>query len=74
MPVYDEKPMRWYWASLFLIIVFLLITSPYQLGDRELYWQEGDYAAMAQDPDLFIPLAQGELLPSTFPMFPWLDG
>ena len=71
----NEKPPEGGKAIIFLVIAFFLIFAPLQLGDRELYWSEGDYSAMTMEMDFALPLtiAHGELIPATFPMFPWIS-
>ncbi len=73
MSRYEEINPRWYWFF-FLLIAFALIYFPLQLGDRELYWDEGTYAAMATEMNFQSPLtvAHGELIPNSFPLFPYL--
>lgn len=74
MPIYAENDFKWHHAALLLIVCYLTIFFPFDLGERELYWRECDYAAMASEIDRFPPLtvAHGELIPRSFPMFPWL--
>ncbi len=74
MPRYEEKTSGWILAALILVVAFLAIYSPWQLSDRELYWQEGYFAAMAMEMDYFIPLtfAHGMVIQDSFPLFPWI--
>ena len=74
MPVYEEKNPKWYWAVLFLLPVFLAVYSPFHFGSRELHGSEGIYAAMVMEINLLVPLtvAHGELIPSSYPLFPWV--
>ena len=72
--IYEESTPKWYWAALLLGLAFLLMYPLWQLGDRELYWREGSFAAMAMEIDwerLTIK-AHGELIPMSFPLFPWI--
>lgn len=73
MPRYDEKTPGWIAAALILIAAFLIIYSPWQLSDRELYWQEGYFAAQAMEMDYFMPMtfAHGMVIQNSFPLFPW---
>jgi hypothetical protein len=77
MSIHYEESGRVKRTALFLTAAFLIIYCPLQLGDRELYWREGEYAAIALEmtPES-VPLAaaHGEVIPETFPMFPWLAG
>ncbi len=56
-----------------ILICFFFIYPLFQIGLRELRWDEGYYAAMAVEMDLLRPetVAQGELIAS-FPLFPWI--
>jgi hypothetical protein len=71
-----EKVFKWYIAIVILATAFFLIYSPFQFKDRELYWREADYAAMAGEIDFVLPLtlAHGKIIPQTYPLFPWLAG
>lgn len=68
-----EREPGFFYSSLFLILCFVLIYSPFHFGGRELYWREGDYAAMAQEMDLLFPstVAHGEIFLQSFPLYPW---
>ncbi len=73
MPRYEEKAPGWIAAALVLVTAFLIIYSPWQLSDRELYWQEGYFAAQAMEMDYFMPMtfAHGMVIQDSFPLFPW---
>ena len=73
MPRYEEKTPGWIAAALVLVVAFLIIYSPWQLSDRELYWQEGFFAAQAMEMDYFMPMtfAHGMVIQDSFPLFPW---
>lgn len=74
MAIYEERQPGKLQAALFLIAVFLIIFFPLQLGERELRWDEGYYAAMASEMDILKPntIAHGEMITSSYPLFPWL--
>ena len=74
MPRYEEKAPGWIAAALILVVAFLIIYSPWQLGDRELYWQEGYFASQAMEMDYYIPMtfAHGVVIQDSFPLFPWI--
>ena len=74
MPRYEEKSSVWIVAVLTLIAAFLIIYSPWQLGDRELYWQEGYFASQAMEMDYYMPMtfAHGMVIQDSFPFFPWI--
>ena len=74
MAIYEESAPSWKRTALFLALAFLVIYSPLQLTERELYWNEGIYAAVALEMNSFPPvaLAHGELVDESFPLFPLL--
>ena len=74
MPRYEEKSSVWIVAVLTLVAAFLIIYSPWQLGDRELYWQEGYFASQAMEMDYYMPMtfAHGMVIQDSFPFFPWI--
>lgn len=76
MAVYEEKVLKWYYAVPFLALAFMLIYPFYQIGDRDLYWSEGDFATMALEMQGIppLPLAHGEIIPDTYPLYPMLVG
>jgi len=72
--VYDE-PAPWTGKTIvFLVLAFLAIYSPFQLGTWELRWQEGRNAAIALEMPLWPPstIAHGERMPYAHPVFPML--
>lgn len=70
----EEKVLKWYKAALLIACSFLMMYSPIQIGDRELYWREADYAAAATEMSMTMPCttAHGKILSDTYPLFPWL--
>lgn len=73
MAIYKEDSPERIKSVFFLILAFCAIYSLFQLGDRELRWKEGLYAAEALEMDLLSPntIAHGELISSSYPLFPW---
>lgn len=71
MAIYHEDITKWYKAALFLVFAFLVIYSPWWLAERELLWNEGEFAAIVQEMDIFFPvtIAHGEIV-NSFPLFP----
>ncbi len=70
----EEKSFSAIGGGLLLAVVFLIIYSPLQLSERELYWQEGYYAAQALEMPSALPIAvvHGEVVNNSFPLYPWL--
>ncbi|MEM4248438.1 MAG: glycosyltransferase family 39 protein [Candidatus Nanoarchaeia archaeon] len=73
MKIYEEKSISKFFAFLLLLFCFLLIYPIFQIGERELRWDEGYYAAIANEMDILKPttVAQGEFILS-YPLYPWL--
>jgi len=71
---YEEKQPDLLKAALLLLVVFLVIYSPWNLGIKELYSKEGKYAAVALEMDLSRPstVAHGETLSYFYPLYPTL--
>ena len=71
---YEEKYPKTILSILVLIIIFVILYSPWHLGLRELLGSEGKYAATALDMNLFFPstIAQGETLSYYYPLYPWI--
>ena len=71
---YEEKYPKTIVSIIALIIVFLILYSPWHLGMRELLGTEGKYASMALDMNLLYPstIAQGETLSYYYPLYPWI--
>ncbi|MDD4180229.1 MAG: glycosyltransferase family 39 protein [Victivallaceae bacterium] len=70
----EEKKFSKAGGILLLVLSFFVLYSPLQLGERELYWQEGFHAAQAQEMSLTLPItvAHGEVINNSFPLYPWL--
>jgi hypothetical protein len=70
----EEKNLNPIWGALLLAGVFLILYSPLQLHERELYWQEGYYAAQALEMPNLLPITvvHGEVISNSFPLYPWL--
>lgn len=73
MAIYQEDVTKWYKAALFMVVAFLIIYSPWWFADRELLWNEGEFAAIVQEMDIFFPvsIAHGEIV-NGFPLFPMI--
>ncbi|MFA7230977.1 MAG: glycosyltransferase family 39 protein [Victivallaceae bacterium] len=73
MARYEEKTLNWFICATVLSVAFLILYCPYQLGGRELYWQEGYYAAQAIEMEFMppMPLAHG-VAQNSYPLFPLL--
>ena len=74
MAIYEEKKPLIGRSIILLIFAFLVIYSPFQLGEWELRWDEDQYAAIASEMNLTHPytIAHGEQVPMVAPLFPWL--
>ncbi len=74
MAALREKPMSCWAGLLLLLLAFAVLYQPWRLGERELFWNEGDYAVQAQEMDRSLPLAvaHGVALPNAFPFYPLL--
>lgn len=71
MAVFEEKRI-WPWAApVLLALLFLLTFPPWHLADRELFWNEGEYAVAVEEMSSIPPVVtgHGHLLSSTFPLF-----
>lgn len=71
MARYEESAPNTLTVALFLSALFLLVFQPWQIGFKELYWQEGMTAAAALELDLpsLAMRAHGELLGSAYPLY-----
>lgn len=72
MAKYEERAVSSGSVILLLIMVFLMLFQPWQIGGKELYWDEGMYAAEALEFNSFPPVAtaHGELIAEGHPLFP----
>jgi hypothetical protein len=72
--IYEEKYPKTIISIIALIIIFLILYSPWHWGLKELFGSEGKYAALALDMNLLTPstIAQGKTLSFYFPMYPWI--
>ena len=70
---YEESEPKLY-HILLLILLFLLIFSPWYLHIRELIGVEGKFGSIAMEMNLFNPsnAAHGENLSFCYPLYPWL--
>ncbi len=74
MPIYEEKRLHRRKSILYLAIAFLIIYMPFQIGSRELRWDEVYYSQMALEMNLFKPntFVHGEVISGNYPLFPWI--
>jgi hypothetical protein len=74
MARYEEKIFKWFPCFIVIAFAFLLLYCPFQLGDRELYWQEGYYAVQAAEMEYLLPMtfAHGVVIKNSYPLFPWI--
>ena len=75
MAIFEEKKQQAGWTICFILLMFMLSYSFWGLGDRELFWNEGEYAVAAQEMDSFPPLVtlHGQIHSRRiFPLFPIL--
>ena len=72
MPIFHEKTFSKTASGLVIVLCFLIIYPVFQIGHKELRWDEGYYAAIASEMDILKPntVAQGELIFS-YPLYPW---
>ena len=71
---YEEPIIGAAKALAILALAFLVLYSPWSLGKRELFSQEGKFAAIAMEMDLLKPstVAHGETLSYYYPLHQWL--
>lgn len=76
MGIYTEKPISRWPGVLILLVAFLAIYEPWQLGMRELFRQEGFYAVQAAElsPTSTLVTAHGVPIENAFPLYPALTG
>jgi 4-amino-4-deoxy-L-arabinose transferase-like glycosyltransferase len=76
MAIYTEKEIKPQLAVLFLVLSFFLLFSVRQIGDRELYWNEGTHAAIAQEISFqqSACTAHGVVSLQEFPLFHLIAG
>ena len=74
MSIHVEKDLPVWNTVLILGIAFLLIYPLWKLGLRDLFWDEGEYAAIITELSSFPPdaRAHGELIPGYYPFYPIL--
>ena len=71
---YEENYPKTIISIIALVVIFIILYSPWHLGLRELLGTEGRYASMATNMNLLIPstIAQGETLSFYYPLYPWI--
>ncbi len=76
MAIYTEKELRPHLAVLFLVACFFFLFSMLQIGDRELYWNEGLHAAVAREISFqkSTCTAHGVISLQEFPLFHLIAG
>ena len=74
MAIHEEKVISPWLTVLILAAAFIIAYPFWDLGLRELFREEGDYAAIADEIASFPPstLAHGELMSYTYPLYPLL--
>ena len=74
MAIHKEESMPFGNAVIFLILLFLLVYPLWKLGVRDLFWDEGEYAAIITEMHSFPPdaRAHGELIAGFYPFYPML--
>lgn len=74
MAIHQEKSPPFWLAVLFLTAAFLLVYPLWKIGLRDLFWDEGEYAAIIEEMHSFPPdgRAHGELIFGYYPFYPLL--
>ncbi|HCE45206.1 MAG TPA: hypothetical protein DET40_16830 [Lentisphaeria bacterium] len=74
MPIYEEHKLTKNKCALILVAAFLIIYMPFQIGSRELRWDEVYYSQMALEMNLLRPntFVHGEVIASNYPLYPWI--
>ncbi len=72
--IFEEREPSLLLAVLIPLLAFAVIFPVWHLGERDLYWAEGEYAAAAREISGFPPVVatHGELSPDIYPLFPLL--
>ncbi len=72
MGIYSEKALPRWVGVLILVVAFVVLYQPWQLGIRELTRQEGLYAVVSSELNPTIPIAtaHGVAVSKVFPLFP----
>ncbi len=74
MSAYEEKDLSLWQSVLVLTAAFLLVYPLWKLGLRDLFWDEGEYAAIITGMHSFPPdvRVHGELISGYYPLYPLL--
>ncbi len=74
MSIHIETPLKPRWEIVVILCVFLCVCFFPFVGIRELFGRESEFAAIATEISFSAPwpIAQGELLPYRYPLFPLL--
>ncbi len=75
MAIFEEREPGLAAAVAIPLIAFILMFPFWHIGERDLYWAEGEYAAMASEMGSFPPVnvAHGEIMPNSYPLFPLIS-
>ena len=70
MAIHEEKSLPGWNVILILSLAFLLIYPFWDIGLRDLFWDEGECAAIAAEISAFPPatIAHGKLTSYSFPL------
>ncbi len=72
MAIFEEKRIRPWVVVLILLAVFVIAYPAWHLGERELFWNEGDVAGIISEMTSFPPAVtlHGKLSGEQYPLFP----
>lgn len=72
MSIYQEQEPRKSTLILCITLLFLLAYPLWQIGERELFWNEGKYASIAAEPMGFPPvmMPHNQLDVTVYPLYP----
>ena len=70
--IHEEKSLPLWSTVLVLAAAFLLVYPLWNLGMRDIFWDEGEYAAILAELNRFPPevRAHGEFIPGYYPLYP----
>lgn len=72
--IFEEKEPRLLTALLLPLLALALAYPLWHLAERDLFWNEGDYAVIAGEFDSFPPVvtAHGQIMTDEYPLYPLL--
>ena len=72
--IFEEKEPRLLTALLLPLLALALAYPLWHLAERDLFWNEGDYAVIAGEFDSFPPVvtAHGQIMTDEYPLYPIL--